>query len=69
MLVCICAAVPESDFLKALEDASGDWRVAALHCGAGQCCGTCRPFLAEVANRVLSAKGEPAKLIEIVSTG
>lgn len=51
MIVCVCAGIPESDFLKSLEDSQGDWRLAALHCGAGQCCGTCRPFLAEVASQ------------------
>lgn len=49
MIVCVCAAVPEDVFLESLEDHGGDWRLAAMHSGAGQCCGTCRPFLAQVA--------------------
>lgn len=54
MLVCICAAVPEADFLQALKETGGDWRLAALHCGAGECCGTCRPFLSDLAQQALA---------------
>jgi bacterioferritin-associated ferredoxin len=53
MMVCVCASVPESDFLAALEEAKGDWRLAAMHSGAGQCCGSCRPFLAQVAQQAI----------------
>lgn len=56
MLVCICANVPESTFIKALEETGGDWQLAAFHTGAGQCCGTCRPFLSEVANQAVKEK-------------
>lgn len=49
MIVCVCAAVPEDVFLDSLDEHGGDWRLAAMHSGAGQCCGTCRPFLAQVA--------------------
>lgn len=46
MYVCVCAAVPESEWRRACEASGGNWQEAAVLTGAGACCGCCRSFLA-----------------------
>lgn len=66
MIVCLCTGVTSSEFSQALQDAGGDWQRASLETGAGTCCGGCRHYLAQMAERE-DTKGQEAIPLPILN--
>lgn len=51
MIVCLCTGVNSAEFTEALKNCDGDWQRASFETGAGTCCGGCRHYLAQMAER------------------
>jgi bacterioferritin-associated ferredoxin len=45
MFVCICRAVPDATVEQAIREGASTLREVGERCGAGTCCGSCRPTL------------------------
>lgn len=51
MIVCLCTGVTTDQFTQALQEHDLDWGRASFETGAGTCCGGCRHYLAQMAER------------------
>lgn len=48
MIVCICRAVSDRTIDAVIDDGAGTVAEVGERCGAGTCCGACRPAIAEM---------------------
>lgn len=51
MIVCLCTGITTDQFNEALRENGMDWARASFETGAGTCCGGCRHYLAQMAER------------------